>query len=57
MRKIIAHDTVNDVALIEAGNHYYVRYQLEYAEHYDLASALAAFGNCVDHAIKSEGRG
>lgn len=57
MRKIIANDIINDVALIETASHYYVRYGLEYAEHYDLASALAAFGNCVDHAVKSEGRG
>jgi len=57
MRKIIAHDTVNDVAFIDAGSHYYVRYGLQIAEHYDFDTALAAFGNCVDHAVKSESGG
>lgn len=55
MRKIIAHDTVNDVALIKIGSHYHVRYGVETAEHYSLSTAASAFASCVAHAVAAEG--
>ena len=53
MIKFIAHDTINDIALIETNFAFNVRYGLENTAYGldDLESALQDFKNCQKHAL------
>lgn len=55
MLKFIAHDTVNDVAIIQTSFGYSVRYGLQVDKARDLDDALRRFANCQKHALRCEG--
>ena len=55
MMKIIAHDTVNDVAIIETTFAISVRYGLDITECSGIDEALEKFAACVRHALACEG--
>ena len=51
MNRIIAHDVVNDVAIIETDHGVYVRYGLQHSKHPNIEEAARAFSRCQRHAI------
>lgn len=57
MLKFHAHDTKNDVALIETQFALWVRYGLQQTEFEkgDMTAALGDFANCQRHALHCEG--
>lgn len=54
MIKFLAHDTVNDVALIQTAFCFNVRYGLEVVSVNKLSEALVAFAGCQQHALAAE---
>jgi len=55
MIKIIAHDIINDVAIIQTAFCYNVRYGLEVKPFDNLHHALRNFHDCQHHALNCEG--
>jgi len=57
MLTFIAHDTVNDIALIKTSFYLCVRYGLDQKQfpHTDLKEALDEFNNCQAHALVCQG--
>jgi len=55
MLKFLAHDTVNDVALIQTSFCYWVRYGLQQNKFDDLEQAVLNFTNCQKHALTCQG--
>ena len=55
MLRILAHDTVNDIALIQTSFCYSVRYGLQVEDFDDLAGALDGFHHCQSHALHCAG--
>ena len=55
MMIFIAHDTVNDVAIIQTSFCYNVRYGLEVTKHIMLEDANTAFMHRVRHALTCNG--
>ena len=51
MLRILAHDTVNDIALIQTSFCYNVRYGLEVTPYDDLKEALDSFRDCQSHVM------
>ena len=51
MLKYLAHDTVNDVAIIQTAFGYNVRYGLDVKIYNDLPRALDSFKDCQRHAM------
>ena len=51
MLKYLAHDTINDVAIIQTSFGYNVRYGLQVELFDDLTKALDSFGDCQSHAM------
>lgn len=51
MLKFIAHDTVNDIAIIQTSFGLSVRYGLQVTKHATLNAALRDFSNCQRHAL------
>lgn len=51
MLKFIAHDTVNDVAVILTAFCYNVRYGLQVEKFDTLDAALRSFADCQRHAL------
>ena len=56
MLKFIAHDTVNDVAIIQTAFAFNVRYGLEVTPYTTLGQARVAFGHCLQHALNCAGQ-
>ncbi|MCG7628400.1 hypothetical protein MHM88_11330 [Epibacterium sp. MM17-32] len=54
MLKFIAHDTVNDIAVIQTNFCFNVRYGLEVQSCDTLEQALAGFADCQRHALAAE---
>ena len=54
MMKFLAHDTKNDIALIQTSFCYNVRYGLQIDKFNDLIDALNAFHDCQRHALAME---
>ena len=54
MIKFHAHDTVNDIAIIQTMFCFNVRYGLEIASVTTLEQALVAFSGCQQHALAAE---
>ena len=58
MIKFLAHDTVNDVALIQtahSGPDFHVRYGLQVLSFDDLDSSLSEYFSCIEHALAARG--
>ncbi|AUQ95961.1 hypothetical protein PhaeoP66_03219 [Phaeobacter inhibens] len=55
MLKIIAHDAVNDIAVIQTSFCFNVRYGLQIKPFDTLAEALDDFTACQRHALACEG--
>lgn len=55
MLKFIAHDTANDVAIVQTAFGFSVRYGLEVTKCPNLEFALTRYAACVRHALHSEG--
>lgn len=55
MLKFIAHDHVNDIAIIQTSFCYNVRYGLEVTPLDSLSDALEHFAACQRHALACEG--
>jgi len=55
MREILAHDTVNDIAIIRTAFGLSIRYGLQVAKVDTMHEAIAQFTNCVAHAMQCEG--
>ena len=55
MLKFIAHDTVNDIAIIQTNHGIYLRYGLEVSQCVDIDDALASFTSSQTHALACEG--
>lgn len=57
MLKFVAHDTENDVAIIQTNFAINVRYGLEVIPHDldDMSGALDTFAACVRHAMECNG--
>lgn len=55
MIKFIAHDKINDVAVIQTSFGYSVRYGLQVTPHDNLHGALLDFRACIHHAIAANG--
>lgn len=51
MLKYLAHDTVNDIAIIQTSFAYNVRYGLQVKAYDNLDSALVSFRDCQRHAL------
>lgn len=51
MLKYLAHDTVNDVAIIQTAFGYNVRYGLEVKIYKNIGVALSKFKDCQRHAM------
>jgi hypothetical protein len=51
MLKYHAHDTVNDIALIEANGWFFTRYGLDLKQYYNFEDALRGFQHCLGHAL------
>jgi len=54
MLKFLAHDTVNDIALIQTQFCYNVRYGLQNESCETLAGALQLFTSCQEHALAAD---
>lgn len=54
MLKFHAHDTVNDIAVIETAFCFNVRYGLEVKKYETLAAALRGFGYAQRHALAAD---
>ena len=59
MMKILAHDVINDVALIQTSHknqpNFHIRYGLEIRNCYTIEEALRDFFLCQQHALECEG--
>ncbi len=55
MFKFLAHDTVNDVAIIQTTFAVWVRYGLQQTEYKTLDEATEDFNSCVAHALRCNG--
>lgn len=58
MNKILAHDIINDVCLIQTthkGHEFNVRYGLQIHKFDNLKGAVTDFNNCQRHALTCEG--
>jgi len=55
MFKFIAHDTVNDIAIIETQFCFNVRYGLQVESFDDIDKAIMAFHDCQNHALICQG--
>lgn len=49
--KYLAHDTKNDITLIESHGVYHVRYGLQIKDYHSLDRALSGFFFCLAHAL------
>lgn len=54
MLKYLAHDTVNDIDIIQTSLWYNVRYGLEVTGFNTLAAAITKFGQCQRHALAAK---
>jgi len=54
MLKFIAHDTINDIAIIQTSFGFNVRYGLQYTLFNDIERAIKEFHDCQRHAINTE---
>ena len=54
MQQFIAHDTVNDIAIIKTAFCYNVRYGLQVEAVSTLTEALRGFQDCQSHALASQ---
>lgn len=54
MLEFIAHDTVNDIAIIKTAFCYNVRYGLQVEAVDTLEEALKGFADCQRHALAAE---
>lgn len=55
MLKFHAHDTVNDIALIETDFCFWVRYGLETIKCKYISEALFEYDKCLSHALTANG--
>lgn len=56
MRKLLVHDTVNDIAVIQTAFGYHCRYGLEVSTCYTtLQRAVQEYQDCLGHALACEG--
>ena len=54
MLRFIAHDIVNDIAIIQTSFCYNVRYGLQVESMDTLEEALKGFANCQRHALAAD---
>jgi hypothetical protein len=55
MLKFLAHDTVNDIAVIQTSFGYYCRYGLQVSARFNhLSGALDEFNRCQRHALSAD---
>ena len=54
MLKFIAHDTINDIAIIQTSFGFNVRYGLQFTLFDSLERAVKEFNDCQRHAINLE---
>ena len=54
MLKFLAHDTVNDIAIIKTAFCYNVRYGLQVESMDTIEEALRGFADCQSHALVAE---